>query len=304
MSRWFRHYAGMMRDDKLVRVAIRSKQTIERVAWVWGAILESAAEIDDAGRYDVDAAEIAYFLRADQDDVDSILAGLADAGRVDAGCVVKWSTRQFASDRSKERVAAHRERKRAENLPDNDQPTSHEADVTLQKRHGDAPETETDTEAEREASPAKAVEAKRGRKRTASIAFAFPDWVPQAEFDAFKRMRADIGHKITTDGIPLAVDRLAKLRDAGHDPAKVLNRSTMNSWRGLFPITGEEDPAPAKVTPIREVTAEDHDRMAIIQAERNPEKAAFHRQEAERARKVQPFRQLIQNAQQNVRATA
>ena len=27
MSRWFRHFdAGMMRDDKLVRVAIRSKQ--------------------------------------------------------------------------------------------------------------------------------------------------------------------------------------------------------------------------------------------------------------------------------------
>jgi hypothetical protein len=36
MSRWFRHYAGMMRDDKLVRVAIRSGQTIERVVWVYG----------------------------------------------------------------------------------------------------------------------------------------------------------------------------------------------------------------------------------------------------------------------------
>ena len=49
MSRWFRHYAGMMRDDKLVRIAIKTKQPIERVLWIWGAILESAAEIDDNG---------------------------------------------------------------------------------------------------------------------------------------------------------------------------------------------------------------------------------------------------------------
>ena len=31
MSRWFRHYAGMMRDDKPVRIAIKTKQPIERI---------------------------------------------------------------------------------------------------------------------------------------------------------------------------------------------------------------------------------------------------------------------------------
>ena len=30
MSRWFRHYAGLCRDEKLVSVAIKSKQPIER----------------------------------------------------------------------------------------------------------------------------------------------------------------------------------------------------------------------------------------------------------------------------------
>ncbi len=63
MSRWFRHYAGMMRDDKLVRVSIKSKQSVERVCWVWCAILESAAEIDDSGRYEIEHEEIARFLR-------------------------------------------------------------------------------------------------------------------------------------------------------------------------------------------------------------------------------------------------
>jgi hypothetical protein len=104
MSRWFRHYAGMMRDDKLVRVAIRSKQTIERVVWVYGAILESAAEIDD-GDMILDAAEIAYFLRADEADVAAVVANWSRSGL--RHCWVVWSsgtaTVSFKSDRSAER---------------------------------------------------------------------------------------------------------------------------------------------------------------------------------------------------------
>lgn len=163
MSRWFRHYAGMMRDDKLVRVAIRSKQSIERVAWIWGAILESAAEIDDGGRYDLDAAEIAYFLRADEVDIDAVLVALAEAGRVADGTVVKWGNRQFSSDRSKERVAAHRERKRAERDRGNSEPETGNGDVTLQACHGNAPETETELEKE---SPPKPPRKRRGEGKT------------------------------------------------------------------------------------------------------------------------------------------
>jgi hypothetical protein len=99
MSRWFRHYAGMVRDEKLVSVAIKSKQPIERVVWVWGAILESAAEIDDNGRYACDHAEIAYFLRADEADIRAIEDRLAEAARVDSGFVVNWGKRQCKSDR-------------------------------------------------------------------------------------------------------------------------------------------------------------------------------------------------------------
>lgn len=145
MSRWFRHYAGMMRDDKLVRVAIHSKQSVERVCWIWGAILESAAEIDDNGRYDLDAAEVAYFLRADQADVDAVLVALEAAGRVASGAVVKWGNRQFSSDRSNQRVAAYRERKRAERDRDNGEEDASNGDVTLQGCDGNSPYTETDT---------------------------------------------------------------------------------------------------------------------------------------------------------------
>jgi hypothetical protein len=146
MSRWFRHYAGMVRDDKLVRASIKSKQSIERVVWIWGAVLESAAEIDDDARYEVEPEEIARFLRCKSAHVQAILDALKDLGRIDDERVSTWSKRQFKSDRSNERVAAHRESKKR----------SGNGDVTLQGRHRNSPDTETDTETDTESSVAKA----------------------------------------------------------------------------------------------------------------------------------------------------
>ena len=164
MSRWFRHYAGMVRDDKLVRAAVKCGQTIERVVWIYGAILESAAEVDDGGRYDIDTAEIAYFLRADESDVGAVEAALTDAGRLAEGRVVKWGDRQYQSDRSASRTAAYRERKRqGDGGRDNHQEDKKrqgdetgtsphkpgDVHVTSQHRRSDAPETETETETEK-----------------------------------------------------------------------------------------------------------------------------------------------------------
>lgn len=146
MSRWFRHYAGMMRDDKLVRVAIKTKQPVERVLWVWGAILESAAEIDDFGKFDFDQAEAAYFLRAKPATIAAIFSALEEAGHIADNAVSKWKSRQFQSDKSKDRVAAHRAKKRSVTANDVDQVQSGNAGVTLQGRHCNAPETETETE--------------------------------------------------------------------------------------------------------------------------------------------------------------
>lgn len=146
MSRWFRHYAGMVRDDKLVRASLRCKQSIERVVWVWGAVLESAAELDDEGRYEVDASEIAYFLRCKPAAIKSILEALGELGRLDGEHVTAWSKRQFKSDRSNDRVANHRANKRAQRNGDE---TLHvTGGVTLQERDRNSPETETETETE------------------------------------------------------------------------------------------------------------------------------------------------------------
>lgn len=156
MSRWFRHYAGMMRDEKLVRVALRAKQPVERVLWIWGAILESATEVNDGGRFDLEACEVAHFLRTDEADVVSILLGLEAMGRIRENFVVKWGDRQFQSDLSAERQRRYRgKQRRGENEnPDGEQPriTSGDGVVTAPSRHGDAPDTETETNTEKKES--------------------------------------------------------------------------------------------------------------------------------------------------------
>lgn len=151
MSRWFRHYAGMMRDEKLVSAAVKAKQPVERVVWVWGALLESASEINDNGRYEFDAGEAAYFLRCDDADLVSILACLEGLGRLSGGVVVRWGDRQYSSDTAAERQRRYRERKSA-NPPvhDNDRNDHRDSDVTVASRDDGVTPQETDTELEAE----------------------------------------------------------------------------------------------------------------------------------------------------------
>lgn len=182
MSRWFRHYAGMMRDEKLVSVAIQSKQSVERVLWVWGAILESAAEINDNGKFSLDTAEAAYFLRADQPDLDAIINSLATMGRISEGRVAKWGRRQFASDQSAERTRVHRQRTKGKDNANVTETVSDVAATSLQ-RHCDAPETETYTEAEK-------------KKESSSVAIAtrrLDDWPTDYQIAFWKAYPRKVG---------------------------------------------------------------------------------------------------------------
>ena len=124
MSRWFRHYAGMCRDDKLVSAALRSKQTVERVVWVWSAILESASEINDDGRYAVDADELAWFLRCKVPPIAAVFDALEAMGRISGGRVCSWSKRQYKVDSSADRVKRYRDARKEAGLVAQWQPSS------------------------------------------------------------------------------------------------------------------------------------------------------------------------------------
>lgn len=203
MSRWFRHYAGMMRDEKLVRAALKARQPVERVVWVYGVILESAAEIDDAGRYELDHAEVAYFLRADEADIANIEIALGDLGRVHDGHVAKWSTRQFQSDRSTERTKRYRDRHKTSsdgiaNVP----VTACDDVVTSQERLCDTPETET--------------EANTDKKDISAVAKATR---PAERFEEFWRERP---RRKGDDPRKPAEDQFARLVKSGEDPNAII----------------------------------------------------------------------------------
>lgn len=71
-------------------------------------------------------------------------------------------------------------------------------------------------------------------------ASALPDWLPLEAWSEFIEMRRRIRASLTPRAELLAIGVLSKLRSEGHDPRTVLEQSTMNSWRGLFPVKAEQ----------------------------------------------------------------
>lgn len=63
-----------------------------------------------------------------------------------------------------------------------------------------------------------------------------PDWIPTESWDGFVAMRKSTKNPLSDHGVKLAIRELEKLRRDGHDPGAVLDQSTLQNWRGLFPI--------------------------------------------------------------------
>lgn len=82
--------------------------------------------------------------------------------------------------------------------------------------------------------------------RGGDVETPLPSWLPPEPWEAFVRMRRSIKKPLTVDAKRLAIGKLSKLRDQGHDPTEVLNQSTMNSWQGLFEVRAEKKAAPQK----------------------------------------------------------
>lgn len=266
MSRWFRHYAGMMRDEKLVRAAVKSKQPVERVVWVWGAILESASEINDAGRYDFDAEEAAYFLRCDPGDVASIVDALEALDRLNAGCVAKWGDRQFDSDASRERQKRYRDRLKPS--PDNNGDVttpSPDAEVTPQET-----ETEADTKTETEdKSPPPVSVALGARDLFDEIWETFPQNPSSSEsaakhaFDALSaKDQAKLLDAVRRHALWFAEECTSRKRTPDAGKRYVSHLSTWisgNGWREADALRLKSDAAAPVVPMIRLDRERDHD---------------------------------------------
>ena len=75
--------------------------------------------------------------------------------------------------------------------------------------------------------------------------FVFPDWWPVEAWDGFVAMRKAKA-PLTPYAIKLAIIKLSKLKAAGEDPTTVLDQSTLQSWKGLFPVRPDAVTAGAK----------------------------------------------------------
>src|ERR1039457_820963 len=64
----------------------------------------------------------------------------------------------------------------------------------------------------------------------------FPDWMPKEAWDGFEKMRRKQKKPLTDRARICVVNTLAKLREQGEEPEKVLDQSTVNCWLDVFPL--------------------------------------------------------------------
>lgn len=66
-----------------------------------------------------------------------------------------------------------------------------------------------------------------------------PEWLPKEEWKALLEVRK--GKKVvnTPRALKLLITELERLKSVGHDPAKVLDQSTVKSWSFVYPLKPE-----------------------------------------------------------------
>lgn len=210
---WFRMYADFLNDPKLISLAFEDQRHFIGVL-----ALKSDGAIDDVADGDLLDRIVAQRLWIDHAVIRDVKRRLIAAGLIDARWQpLAWEKRQMRSDvdaTGAERQRRYRETQKRNALRDG-------AVTRLEE------DTDTDTEVEKEEEQKKAT-----RKRAAPSSFELPDWINRQHWDAWhscpKRKKATDAQK------QMAVDKLAKWRDAGIDHAAALENAAIAGWQGLF----------------------------------------------------------------------
>lgn len=216
MSRWFRFYDAALDDPKVQRLPDPAFR-----AWVNLMCLASRND----GKISENVENLSFALRKSVGKTRELLQILISAGLVDqleSGLEPhNWSARQYKSDVSTVRVK--RFRKRFETVSET------------------SPDTEQNrTDKKERTPPAVAVAVVPSLPTAASVPKpVLPAWLDGAAWDGFLEMRKRIRAPMTGRAEKLAIAELERLANQGHDPTAVLDQSTQNSWKGLFPIKAE-----------------------------------------------------------------
>jgi uncharacterized protein YdaU (DUF1376 family) len=65
-----------------------------------------------------------------------------------------------------------------------------------------------------------------------------PKWIPADAWNGFVEMRKKTKAPLTHRAITLIIKELEKLRVDGHEPGAVLDQSTRNNWKDVYPLKG------------------------------------------------------------------
>jgi hypothetical protein len=76
-------------------------------------------------------------------------------------------------------------------------------------------------------------------KKTEGEVFVLPDWLPKDEWKALLEVRKGKKVQNTPRAQKLLLAELERLKSLGHDPAKVLDQSTLKSWLSVYPLKPE-----------------------------------------------------------------
>ena len=77
-------------------------------------------------------------------------------------------------------------------------------------------------------------------------AFALPEWMPEAAWNGWVKMRARIKKPLTERARDMAVSKLKAMRDGGHDIEKILERSEFKNYVDLYPIAEQDSKATSR----------------------------------------------------------
>lgn len=132
---WYRAYDGTVSDPKLAEAAMIAEVSRSVSIAAWHSILENACSVADNGRIDITARRIAIMLTEPIRDIERLLKGFEEVGIIDGQMVVNWGKRQYASDKSTDRVRRFRQKQKANEAkdvtPDETHETFHETVETV-----------------------------------------------------------------------------------------------------------------------------------------------------------------------------
>ena len=75
---------------------------------------------------------------------------------------------------------------------------------------------------------------RKGRKPAAQDLPLAPDWMPAKEWADFVEHRKQVKHPLTPLAAERLISKIAKLREAGYCPTKLIDAAIRNGWRDVF----------------------------------------------------------------------